>query len=358
MAIGLYDPYLDTIGGGEKHILSIMRVLAQSDPHVDIFWDEDIWDTVQERFPLSFPQRPTFVPAIMKRHSSPLRTYTALKKYTHFFYVTDGSYFFSSAKNNYVFCMVPEKKLYRMTPMNRLKLRNYTFIANSQFTCSWLDRWGIFASYIYPHVDIPAHTSYNKKEPIILSVGRFFPHLHTKKHDIIIEAFEHLQQHARDNSLHLYLVGAVHSGDERYVINLKKRTKNNPHIHIETNVTKKRLDDLYARARYYWHFAGYGVDETQYPHQVEHLGITPLEAMAHKCVTCCYNAGGPKEITTHGDNGYLFTDINDLISIMQNTMTNNTKRKNIATHAYNYVKKHFSHDVFEKNVRKIIPQTT
>ena len=28
-AIGLYDPYLDTLGGGERHILSILQALAE-----------------------------------------------------------------------------------------------------------------------------------------------------------------------------------------------------------------------------------------------------------------------------------------------------------------------------------------
>ena len=39
MKIGLYDPYLDTLSGGEKYMLSIASCLAQ-EHDVFVFWDE------------------------------------------------------------------------------------------------------------------------------------------------------------------------------------------------------------------------------------------------------------------------------------------------------------------------------
>ncbi len=39
MKIGLYDPYLDTIGGGEKYMMTIAESLS-SDNTVEVFWDD------------------------------------------------------------------------------------------------------------------------------------------------------------------------------------------------------------------------------------------------------------------------------------------------------------------------------
>jgi hypothetical protein len=38
----LYDPYLDVMGGGEKHILSILQVLEHEGYEANVFWDHDL----------------------------------------------------------------------------------------------------------------------------------------------------------------------------------------------------------------------------------------------------------------------------------------------------------------------------
>ena len=40
MRIGIYDPYLDTLSGGEKYMLSAASCLAK-EHKVFIFWDKD-----------------------------------------------------------------------------------------------------------------------------------------------------------------------------------------------------------------------------------------------------------------------------------------------------------------------------
>src|SRR3989338_3542744 len=174
--VALYDPYLDTLGGGEKHILSILEVFAGQGYEVNIFWDKNLTKEIKNRFSFRFIDSIKFLPNIFKNNFSPLKTLQTLRAYDYFFYVTDGSYFFSSAKNNFVFCMVPDKKLYNMNLLNRLKLHNYHFISNSPFTHQRLKKWGVNSMVILPYIDKQLFQNSNiKKEKIILSVGRFFP---------------------------------------------------------------------------------------------------------------------------------------------------------------------------------------
>ncbi len=52
MKIGIYDPYLDDLGGGEKYMMTIASCLSK-DHDVSIFWDskKDLEELV-ERFSL------------------------------------------------------------------------------------------------------------------------------------------------------------------------------------------------------------------------------------------------------------------------------------------------------------------
>ncbi len=46
----LYDPYLDTLGGGELHVLSIMQVLDSFGYEVSIFWDKDLTKQIEKKW--------------------------------------------------------------------------------------------------------------------------------------------------------------------------------------------------------------------------------------------------------------------------------------------------------------------
>ena len=139
--IGLYDPYLDVLGGGEKHILSIINSVSKNSD-IEIFWNKDIYDEIRSRLNITFSPPPKFTNNIFSSKNT-IQKLSSLKKYDAFFYVTDGSYFFSSAKRNYIFCMIPNRNLYDMAVVNRLKTANYRFISNSEFTKKWLSKWGV-----------------------------------------------------------------------------------------------------------------------------------------------------------------------------------------------------------------------
>lgn len=354
---GLYSPYLDTMGGGEKHILSILYLLSKKGYNIRIFWDTDLSDQIKERFSLSFSAN-QFTKNIFTQDTPFVEKQRILAEFDTFFYVPDGSYFFSAAKHTYIFCMVPDKKIYPHTTLSKIKTFPYTFLANSRYTQGWLKKWGIRAEVLYPYLDNPyiyidSESLY--KKDIILSVGRFFGHLHTKQHPEIIEAFKQLKKtYPVFKNYKLVLAGGVKDEDKHYVDELRQRVEHDDSITVLPNAPFVHLFDLYKSSRFYWHFTGYGVDAEEHPERVEHLGITPLEAMACGCLTMAYNAGGPQEIIEQKKTGYLFSSEEELFSYMNYLHNNETKQYQMKIHAKQFIKTHFSYKHFKKNIETLI----
>ncbi|MFH0979680.1 MAG: glycosyltransferase [Candidatus Roizmanbacteria bacterium] len=349
--VGLYNPFLDTLGGGEKHILSILQVFAEKKAEITIFWDKDLSNEFRKRFSLHYIN-------IIKWNSinsifSSLKTLQTLKTFDYFFYVTDGSYFFSSATKNFVFCMVPDKKLYNLNFLNRLKLWNYKFISNSPYTTKWLNKWGIDPITIPPFIDNKLFINdKNKKEKVILSVGRFFPHLHSKNQEKIIETFKLLKlSHSFFKDYKLILAGGLKNEDRSYFNQLKSLAKDSL-ILFKPNASLDELYKLYELSTYFWHFTGLGIDEEKHPERVEHFGIAPLEAIASGCLTFCHNSGGPKEIIRDGKTGFLFYTEKELIGKMEAIEKNNSLKEEIIINGKNMVQKGYNYEAFKEKVLK------
>lgn len=355
--VALFNPYLDTLGGGEKHILSILQVLTnQAGFQPVIFWDTNLTKQIEDKLAIRFDTKPEFRTNVFSGNGSFMDKMAALKDIDMFFYVTDGSYFFSPAKKNYVFCMVPRKDLYSMSFMNIIKTTNYRFISNSRFTQNYLVEHGIRSRMLYPYVsDDYFALSKTKKKKNILVVGRFFEHLHSKRQDKAIEAFRLLKDNAEYKGYTLQLAGSVLPSDTDYLKKLQSMADSDKSIEFHINIPFKELKELYASAAFYWHFTGFDVDEKKQPHAVEHLGITPLEAMASGAITCCYKAGGPKEIIQDGTTGILFSSIDDLLTKMHNL--SESTMKDMRDDAHTYVSKHFSYPAFSRNVLELFEIT-
>ncbi len=348
LKVGLYNPFLDTLGGGEKHILSILDVLAERGAKITIFWNKDLSHEIKNRFSLHYINKIEWMPMSLK-------TLITLRTFDYLFYVTDGSYFFSSAKKNFVFCMVPDKKLYNLNFLNRLKLWNYKFISNSPYTTKWLTKWNINPITIPPYIDNELFTNEkNGKEKIILSVGRFFPHLHSKNQEKIVKTFKLLKQSAPlFKNYRLIIAGGLKNEDKKYFNELKSSAKD-PSIIFKPNVSLDELYKLYKLSFYFWHFAGLGIDENRHPEQVEHFGIAPLEAIASGCLTFCHNSGGPKEIINDGKTGFLFKNEKELFNKMVKLETNQNLKNSILKEGKLMIKKGYNYQVFKDKVSKIL----
>ncbi len=353
--VALYDPYLDVMGGGEKHILSIIEVLESEGAELTFFWDKDIRRELQEKLHITFRNKVTFLPIPFEMKGNAWEKIKLLSNYDYFFYVTDGSYFFSFAKKTIIFCMYPRRELYNMNLVNKVKTLGNTFIANSYFTKSNLQRWGVHANVIYPYInsDLIQRFGTKKREPVILSIGRFFKHLHAKKQDLIIDAFLDFKKQY-PSSLKLVLAGGVKHEDAGYFEMLQSKIKNEKDIKLLPNVGYERLVELYQTASYYWHFTGFGVDDSVEPYAVEHLGITPLEAMATGPIVFAYRAGGLRETVKNNETGYLFGSTEELFSQMKEVMKNKSLQEAIRMNAHTFIRSNFSEEVFIKRVKEIV----
>jgi len=353
----LYNPYLDVLGGGEKHILSILKAIEDK-YEINIFWDEPLENEIKQKFSLQFINKLKWLPNIFRKRGNWLEKFIILRKFDLFFYVTDGSYFFSGAKKNFVFCMVPRRDLYGMTFVNRLKTLNFRFITNSCFTHLWLEKWGIKNDYIYPYINnefISLDLKKIKKEKIIVSVGRFFRHLHAKRQDFIIESFKKLQQnHHLFKDFKLYLIGGLKEEDKNYFKELKLIAGGNKNIIFLPNASYQTLIEYYKKSMFYWHATGYGVDEKKNPEAVEHMGITSLEAIAAGCVAFCHNSGGSKEMVTNGINGFLYDNLDELINKTTIVYRNENQRQKLTENAKEYVVENFSYEVFKKRAKGVL----
>jgi glycosyltransferase involved in cell wall biosynthesis len=349
----LYNPYLDVMGGGERHILSIMELLAKGGYQVDIAWDKpDVLTELSNKLRMDTSIY-TIVPnAFIKNNRKARNTLTA--QYDILIYVTDGSYFTSKAKRNIIFSMSPDRTLFKLYPTNWFKLRGWEVIGNGDVTSEKVSQWlHRPVTTIYPYIEKDFFVDTVRKENVILGVGRFFQHLHSKRHDVLIKAFTMLQQDYKEfRDFTLVLAGGLKKEDETYYGELQTLAKINDNILFRPNIPFADLRQSYKTAMFYWHAAGYDVDEELHPEQVEHFGMSPLEAMASKCLTICHDSGGPKRYITQGSNGYLYTSIDELVTKTAQGYSELQRSEQIVENGKLFVGTHFSYPIFKSKVEQ------
>lgn len=349
----LYNPYLDVMGGGERHILSIMELLAKGGFQVDIVWNnQEILTGLADKLQMDTSMY-TLVPNVFTKNNRAARN-KLTAQYDVFIYVTNGSYFTSKAKRNIVFSMAPDQNLYKLYPTNWFKLRGYEHIANGDFTAEKVAHWlHSPVTTIAPYIDSEFFVDDVQKDMTILSVGRFFQHLHSKRHDVLIKAFTMLQQEYKEfRDFTLVLAGGLKDEDKTYYEELQTLARINDNIIFKPNISFTDLKQSYKSAMIYWHAAGYDVDENLHPEQVEHFGISPLEAMASKCLTFCHDSGGPKRYINQGSNGYLYSSMNDLVAKTGQGYADLQRSDRVVENGKLFVGTHYSYPIFKNKVEQ------
>ena len=190
----------------------------------------------------------------------------------------------------FLVCEFPFQK--EVSWRNRLRLKTYRVVANSQFTAGWIQRrWGKEAQVLYPPVFAIKPLA---KEPWILGVGRFVNSKRSKRQVEMIGMFRELVA-AGLNGWSLHLAGSVGHGDYARVVT--EAAKGLP-VSLHFNISRAELEALYGKASIFWHATGVGVDAEANPELMEHFGITTAEAMSAGCVPVVINGGGQPEIVT------------------------------------------------------------
>ncbi len=301
----IYDPYMDTLGGGERYVLSFALGLIKNGYTVTLAWSSDKeLKEAENRFGLDFSK--ILVDPVAYDLCSQKSGYAERLKFTKdydlIFWVSDGSLPFLFSKNNLIHLQVPFKKFGSNTVINNLKTVFVNkFVYNSNFTREVLEKQlPTSKSFVlYPPIDVNSFVS-GKKENTILSVGRFDSPSHSKRQDVLIDAFKILSK--KINGYKLVLAGGL-MGDEILMQKLRKSAEGQD-VEFIVNPDFKKLRDLYSSAKFFWHAAGYEIDEINDPEKVEHFGMTTVEAMASGTIPVVIAKGGQKEIITP-ETGFL-----------------------------------------------------
>ncbi len=246
-------------------------------------------------------------------------------------------------------CHFPERK-----PRYYFYADRYDRIVfNSRYTEEWIGRnWRVRPTdLVYPPVEAGTPAPDAAKRRVILSVARFEPE-GTKRQSEMIEAF--LQARAIVPRLvdgwTLVLAGGSESTN-RYLDRLRgmiagDRTGG---VELRVNIPAGEMQSLYRDASIFWHMCGVNHRD---PSEVEHFGMTTVEAMRSRAVPVVYDGGGLREIVDHGVNGFRARTTADLLEATLRLIRNPDERSRLAA-AAEVKAQEFSRDRFDARIRGV-----
>lgn len=341
MRAAIYNPYLDTLGGGERYTLSFAKVLLINGWDVDIEWNDfDIKEKSKTRFGIEL-EKLNMVEDIKKGDG-----------YDLCFWVADGSIPTLYARKNILHFQVPFHGVSGRSLLNKMKLfRVNKIVCNSEFTKKIIDKeYGVESVVVYPPVSVSEIKS-KRKENIIFYIGRFSKLKQNKGQDVLIKSFKKLFNSGLKD-WKLILAGGSEVGSEKYLVKLKKMADGYP-IEIIESPDYKTVKEIYGKSKIFWSASGYREDENKFPEKVEHFGMTVVEAMAAGAVPIVYNAGGHKEIIRDGVNGYTWEKTSSLISKTKKVILGNKICTTLSKAAKDDCQR-FGYERFEKEILSII----
>lgn len=341
MRAAIYNPYLDTLGGGERYTMSFAKVLSDFGYQVDVQWKETgIKKELEVRFGIDL-NKINFIPDVRKGDG-----------YDLCFWVSDGSIPMLRSRKNFLHFQVPFHDVGGSSLLNKMKLiRIDKIVCNSEFTKNVIDNeFGVDSVVVYPPVDISKFRP-KRKEELVLYVGRFSKLKQNKHQDILIEAFKNFfDSGSRDWKM--ILAGGTDVGVDGDLSDLKSAAKNYP-IKVIEKPDFKTVTDLNGRAMFFWSASGYGENEVSKPENVEHFGITTVEAMSAGCVPIVYSAGGNKEIVKDGVNGLLWETENELIEKTKRCIKDKKYFRKLSLKAVE-TGKIYSYNNFKSSIEKLL----
>ncbi|HSW87663.1 MAG TPA: glycosyltransferase family 4 protein [Candidatus Saccharimonadales bacterium] len=350
MKIGIYDPYLDDLGGGEKYMMTIASCLSQKHD-VTVFWNnEEDFYAVRDRFNLNL-EKVTLSENIFTPQTGFFKRLFATKKIDVLIILSDGSIPVSLSKKLLIHIQQPLSQLQTNSLKNQLKLsRVDSFFCNSLYTKDFIDqKFHIKTAILYPPVDI--YSEKVEKENSILHVGRFRVKNVAvgdyKKQGFMVETFKKMITNGLKNWKLVIATSFPKEAEKDFQL-LKDAAKGFP-IEFFINKSNKELWSLYNKSKIYWHASGYGEDLEKNPEYAEHFGISTVEAMGAGCIPVVINAGGQKEIVTDAKNGLLWNTREELIEKTKQVISNpglrNTLEKNARLRAKDFSLEKFSEGI-------------
>ena len=298
--IAIFHDYFGAIGGGERVVITLAKILDADIITTDVDAVRKIDPSVRVR---SLGKTIKFPP--LKQISATLLFWLCDVSGDYDFFIFTGNWSHAAAHRhhpNLWYCYTPERAFYDLYP---------TFISRQNIVVRQLFRvWVLFHRYfdqrsvrhidriiaisqnvserigryhhrdsrvIYPSIDTSQYR-YAENGDFWLSVNRLYPE---KRIELQIEAFRMMPEE------HLRIVGGYARGDHasRYAEKIGKELPSN--VILCGEVEEHELQDLYARCKGHICTA---LDED--------YGLTPLEAMASGKPVVAVNEGGYRETVT------------------------------------------------------------
>jgi glycosyltransferase involved in cell wall biosynthesis len=395
--IGIYNPYLESKGGGEKVCLALAEVLSRQ-PDVEVtliahkkfdieplakYFNLDLsrirtnivdMDTRGMKFLRLLP-----VPGGVKVLFNDIKIFRKVKKARYDLFINNcfqSNLPGPSTKNVYM-CMFPQKihlkkndrgliyAFYSFVMRNTYRLllhpskphAVYTYdriTANSVYTQNYVKKyWGLDSEILFPICDNMLDQSI-KKEKIILNVGRFFEkgENHHKRHDFLVSTFAKMTDIHKDG-WELHIAGSVAENVDtlKYLLELIDLASGIPVI-FHFNAPFKDIKKLYNQSAIYWHATGFGSDPDKFPEKQEHFGISTLEAMSTGSIPVVINSAGQKEVVKDGE-GFLWTTQQQLIELTNRVVKMSADSKLKIKQRAEKFAEDFNEDAFAQRVKTI-----
>jgi glycosyltransferase involved in cell wall biosynthesis len=320
----IYGPGIDTLGGGERYLFAVADALSAKGrvvvagpklPSMQRLQDLGFGD----RWPLGQISRSDFTAASADYDVAICQTIDLPPR--------------SRARRSYLIVQFPSATLPGLRHPRahfgqRRDLSTYKCVVYSEFVRRWLrELWNRDALLLPPPVH-PGVYDPSRKRPGILSVGRFFGSGHSKRQDVLIEAYLSLSQSIQDRWPLTLAGGCGDSRSDRTYIEEIHRATANHNIEVATNVSPRTLDQMYTENSLFWHATGYGRSNAA-PGQAEHFGISTIEAMSYGCVPMAFADGAQVEIV-EPTFGILWNDIGELVRITAELIADPQRRSGMA----------------------------
>lgn len=396
-SIAIYNPYLYSMGGGEKVVLVMAEHLAKdfsviliARRQISLKKLEDYFSVDLKGVKLEIMGTPSVLLRLFTTSRLPwpgrfrniMSNYADAKQLKNiktdlFINSLYGSSLRSIAREGVYICNFPHKlpvtlrgksifkKLYNvgldvfesmLTGNREQSIDSYqTIVANSQYTQGWIKKmWHRDAEILYPVCEDMGPPL--KKEKIILNVGRFFAdngESHHKRQDMLIDTFSKMEDlHEAGWTLHFVGSTADDPKSVEYIEKVKTISKKLP-VELHFNADFDTLKGLYQKAAIYWHATGFGFDTTKLPQTQEHFGITTVEAMSAGAVPVVVNGGGQPETVSHAKNGYLWDNIEVLQRYTRQVASDDKLRQKMSLAAVERSKQ-FNKPSFNKSLDRLM----
>jgi len=228
-------------------------------------------------------------------------------------------------------------------------------LANSAFTAGWVERrWRKRAGVLYPPVELNIEAS--EKLNRIVSIGRFVKDERGSKGQLEqVAGFRDFLRRV-GQPWELWMIGTCYPAHDRSYLEAVQAAAHDLPVRFLINTQRQNVLEALRVAKVFWHSAGLYETKTADPVFSEHFGIATVEAMRAGCVPVVLASGGQREIIQHGVNGFLCSDLGELVTKTREVAESNSLLTAMAREAIAR-STHFSGKVFDTRILELIEKT-